>query len=389
MIKTLKNLLRSKTRTLLTMSGISVGVFSVVLISAIGALGTREVSQALVTMGINSVLVQPEQQYSTITLVADDITTLTKIKGVNKAMPLMAATTETRLLSQNVDCMAWGINSDAREIISLEAKHGRLIETQDTAASAMVCVIDEDIARATYGRSNIVGKTAQILVGGAFYEFEIVGVASSGISTLQSALSNFIPSFVYIPFTTMQRLTGRTTYDKIAVLIDETSADAAVTSQIEQRLYSAKNITGGLMASNLLQQKSQLEGIMSTVTLVLSLIAGISLFVSGLTVMTTMLVSVGERTREIGIKKAIGARDSDILREFLSESLLLSLMGSAVGAVGALLVVGAACLVMGVAFALALSAVFTPIGVSVGMGVLFGAYPAVKAARMRPIDALR
>lgn len=385
------NLFRNKPRTLLTMTGITVGVFSVVLISSIGTVGANQVSSIMSEMGINSVLVQPKQQRSPVSLGNADIEAVSRIKGVNKAMPLMASNTETILRGKSVTCMAWGINRDASEIISLEARYGRLISAEDTVKGKPVCVIDEDIALSSYGRGNVVGKTAKILLGGAYYDFEIIGVAGSGMSMLQSALSGIIPSFVYIPFSTMQRLTGRTSYDKIAVLLDESQNFDEIGEQIEIKLNGMKNLSSydGVSAANLLQQKEQLEGIMGTVTLVLSLIAGISLFVSGLTVMTTMLVAVGERTREIGIKKSIGARDFDIMREFLSESMLLSLIGSLTGAFLAVAVSCMGCGFLKMEYVPDMGGIITPVIVSTGLGILFGVYPALKAAGLEPIEALR
>lgn len=385
------NLFRNKPRTLLTMTGITVGVFSVVLISSIGVIGTNQVSSLMADMGINSVLVQPKQQRSPISLGSEDIEAVRHIKGVSKAMPLMASNTETVLRGKGISCMAWGINNDAGEIISLEAKYGRLINSSDTGKGKMVCVIDEDIALATYGRGNVVGKTAKILLGGAYYDFEIIGVASSGMSMLQSALSGIIPNFVYIPFSTMQRLTGRTSYDKIAVLLGDSQNFDEIGEQIEFKLNDLRNVSSydGVSAANLLQQKEQLEGIMNTVTFILSLIAGISLFVSGLTIMTTMLVAVGERTREIGIKKSVGARDSDIMREFLFESMLLALIGSFIGALLAVSASFVGCGILGLQYVPNAGGIVTPIIISVGLGILFGVYPALKAAKLEPIEALR
>jgi putative ABC transport system permease protein len=391
----LKNIFRAKTRSALTISAIAVGVFAVVLISAAGTAGREQVSKTLETMGINSILVQHENALAPPTLNQDDIAAITRISGVDKAMPLMASINKTVLLNENISCFTWGINANAREIISLEALHGRLITTQDIAGRKMVCVIDEDIAIASYGRSNVVGKMARILLGGAYHDFEIVGVAKSGISTLQSALSGIIPNFVYVPISTMQMLTGRTGYDKIAIIANRdftaggNTSTGTVVEAISNTITQNRGKNSGLVVSNLLQQKRSLENILSTVTIVLSLIAGISLLVSGLTVMTTMLVSVNERKREIGIKKSIGARDFDIAREFLLESVVISGIGSAVGASLGLAVTAAGCAVLGFSFTLDLSPVLTAIGFAVGLGGIFGAYPAVKAARLEPIEALR
>ncbi|MCL2632978.1 MAG: ABC transporter permease [Oscillospiraceae bacterium] len=388
------NIFRAKTRSALTVCAISVGVFAVTLISAAGTAGKEQVSKTLETMGINSILVQHENTAASAWLTEDDINAINRVHGVTKAMPLMASVNKTQVLNKNINCFTWGVNSNAKEIISLEAMHGRLITTQDTAAKKMVCVIDEDIARAAYGRSNVVGKTARVLLAGSYHDFEIIGVAKSGISTLQSALSGIIPNFVYIPITTMQMITGRNGYDKIAVLINEQGAnsgadDTAIIDSISRTLSDQRGENSGLIVSNLLQQKQGLENIMGTVTLVLSLIAGISLIVSGLTVMTTMLVSVNERTREIGIKKSIGAKDFDIAREFLLESVLLSGMGSGIGAILGLIVTAAGCAIYGIEFTANFSPIILAVSVAVGLGGVFGAYPAVKAARLAPIEALR
>lgn len=389
------NIFRAKTRSLLTISAIAVGVFAVVLISTAGDAGRGEVTRTLEEMGINSIIIQNENVAITSNLSEDYIQTVANISGVERATPLMACINRTTLLDEQINSFTWGINADAREIISLEALHGRLITTGDMAGKSMVAVIEEEIALAAYGRSNVVGKTVRIYLNGMEHEFEIVGVAKSGISTLQSALSGLIPQFVYIPLTTMQMLTGRSGYDKLAVMVESELTDsgyastATVIDAINDSLIAERGENSGVIVSNLLQQREGLENILATVTVVLSLIAGISLLVSGLTVMTTMLVSVGERKREIGIKKSIGARDFDIAKEFLWESVTLSATGSIIGAAAGLGVTAIGCRVVGIAFMLNPTPILAAIAVAVGLGGLFGAYPAIKAARLAPVDALR
>jgi putative ABC transport system permease protein len=190
----------------------------------------------------------------------------------------------------------------------------------------------------------------------------------------------------------MQLLTGRSGYDKIAVMIEDRgghTSTTAVIDAINDAIVESRGENSGLVVANLLQQRQGLENILATVTIVLSLIAGISLLVSGLTVMTTMLVSVGERKREIGIKKSIGARDSDIAREFLAESVILSGLGSVIGAIAGLGVTAAVCAAIGIGFHPNLALTATAVVFAVGLGGIFGAYPAIKAARLEPIEALR
>ncbi|MCL2754389.1 MAG: ABC transporter permease [Oscillospiraceae bacterium] len=399
----LTNILRTRTRSALTVSAIAVGVFAVVLISAAGTTGQAQITRTLEEMGINSILVQHESNFAASNLNDEYIATISRVAGVDKAMPLMASINQVKLIDEYVSSFTWGINADAREIISLEPLHGRLITAGDIAGKSMVAVIDEDIAMATYGRSNIIGKSIRVYLSGAEYEFEIVGIAKSGISTLQSALSGLVPNFVYIPISTMQMLTGRNGYDKIAVMIesgltsavptmagraDGASTDSVIAA-INDTIVQSRGENSGMIVSNLLSQKQGLEQVLATITLVLSLIAGISLLVSGLTVMTTMLVSVGERRREIGIKKSIGAKDADIACEFLGESVLLASFGSVFGAGAALGVTALGCHLTGVQFTPQWSPVLLAVLFAIVLGAVFGVYPAIKAARLEPVAALR
>jgi len=380
---------RSRTRSVLTMSGIAVGVFSVVLISVIGSVGTEQVSQTLVTMGVDTLLIQPADNAVSVTLTDKELTAARRIEGVSDAMPLMASTTEAKMLGRRLDCFVWGVDRSADKLISLEAMHGRLITNADTAAKARVCVIDEQFALETYGRSNVTGKKLRMFLGGKYHEFEIVGIAKSGLSSLQGMLTNIMPGFMYVPITTMQSLCGRHTYDKIAVKLENAESDPSAARRITDTLCELSGVTDGYVCNNLLAQREQLTDIMGIVTAALSLVAGISLVVSGISVMTTMMMSVAERTREIGVKKAIGAKNSDICAEFLTESVLLTLLGSAVGIIAGLLAAALGCIIARVPFSANLSSLLVSAIASAAIGAVFGAYPAVKAAHLSPAEALR
>ncbi len=387
--KAILNIFRSRTRSLLTMAGIAVGVFSVVLISTIGTVGTAEVSETLVTMGVDTLLVQAADNSVSVTLTDEDAETVRRIDGVNEVMPLMASMTEAKMIGRRLDCYVWGVDKSADRLISLEAAYGRLINNSDSAARLKVCVIDEQFARETYGRSNVVGKTLDMFLGGKYHEFEIIGVAKSGLSSLQGMLSNIMPGFMYIPITTMQQLCGRVTYDKLAVKLDDMDTDTAIVKEVTDTLNQKNGHVDGYICNNLLSQKGQLDDILSIVTTALSLVAGISLVVSGISVMTTMMMSVGERTREIGIKKSIGAKNRDICAEFLSESVVLTLLGSLVGITAGLIVSAAGCVIMGVSFEINAASIVISALAAAGIGAVFGAYPAYKAASLNPVEALR
>ena len=389
MASTMISIFRSRTRSLLTMAGIAVGVFSVVLVSTVGTAGTAQVSSTLVTMGVDTLLVQSAGNSVSVTITDSDVSTVRRVDGVKDVMPLMASMTEAKMIGRRLDCYVWGVDRSADRLISLEAEHGRLINNSDSAAGSKVCVIDEQFAVKSYGRSNVVGKSLSMFLGGKYHEFEIIGVASSGLSGLQGMLTNIMPGFMYIPISTMQQLTGRTTYDKLAVKLDDMDADIPVVEAVKQALNATNGTTDAYIVNNLLSQKGQLEDILGIVTTALSLVAGISLAVSGISVMTTMLMSVTERTREIGIKKSIGATGRDICREFLSEAVVLTMLGSAAGASAGLLLSWVGGVVTGIPFQADWLMMAAAVLASGATGALFGASPAVKAARLRTVEALR
>lgn len=384
---TLISIFRSRTRSLLTMAGIAVGVFSVVLVSTVGTVGTSQVSATLVTMGVDTLLVQAANNSVTVTITDNDVSTVRRVDGVNDVMPLMASVTEAKMIGRRLDCYVWGVDKSADRLISLEAKHGRLVNNSD--GGSRVCVIDEQFALRSYGRSNVVGKKLSMFLGGKYHEFEIIGVAHSGLSSLQGMLSNIMPGFMYIPISTMQQLTGRTTFDKLAVKLDDMNTDIPVVAAVQEALNRTNGTTDAYIVNNLLSQKGQLEDILGIVTTALSLVAGISLAVSGISVMTTMLMSVTERTREIGIKKSIGASSRDICREFLSEAVLLTMLGSAAGILSGLLLSGVGCMLIGIPFQVNWLMIVLSAVASGAVGAVFGAYPAYKAASLNPVEALR
>ena len=191
-IKAVSNIFRSRTRSLLTMAGIAIGVFSVVVISAVGAAGTAKVSSTLITMGVDTLLVQPAENSVSVALTDDDLTAVRAVKGVSDVMPLMSSMTQSKMIGRRLDCYVWGVDKSADRLISLCAQHGRLVNNSDAAARLRVCVIDEQFALETYGRSNVVGKNISIFLGGRYHDFEIIGVAKSGLSSLQGMLSSWL-----------------------------------------------------------------------------------------------------------------------------------------------------------------------------------------------------
>lgn len=383
----LRDLSRKKLRTLLTMFGIAVGVMSVVLITIISYMGQTAVHDELADLGANGILISANSKKKQVELTDTQLSWLRKNDLVETATPLMVTYSTVRMKNKSDDCVIWGVDQSVAGQIRLEVVHGRLLTADDVRTSAQVCLVDESYAQSIYQRSNIVGKELNILVNGVYRPFEVVGVIKSGGNLLQSLMGDVVPCFTYLPYTTMQMLEQKTNLAQIMV---KTAGDSAIaTGQLETELSELYDVEEAVRIQDLNSQLEMIESLMGTVSAVLTVIAGISLLVSGLSIMTVMLVSVSERTREIGIKKSIGATRRMILTEFLVESGLVTLLGSLVGAAAGIGLAALGCWLMGFPLRLPAGAIAGCILFAVLVGVVFGSYPAMKAASMKPVDALR
>ncbi len=386
-LKNAFNALRaSKTRTILTSLSVAVGVFSVMVISIIGDVGIIAVDAMLCEMGMDN-LVMSGARNNENGLCDDDLEIIKEQNGVANAMPLMYKVTTSQTDSTDCECMAWGVNEDANEVIELEVIYGRLLNRGDIISQANVCIIDKELAMSHFGRANVVGKRIKLKLNGYYIEYEIVGVVKSGVNMLQSMLGSIIPNFAYVPYTSMQAATGQYYYNEIAIKVNGNSTRCAET--IKLAVNSQKSDNDSVKLENLVSQKDRLSEIFETVSAILSIIAGISLIVAGLSIMTIMTVSVNERTKEIGIKKSIGARNCDILTEFMLEALLISLFGGIIGAVAAIIPTFIGAHYFGFDVNVSVTSVLAIIVFSVIVGLIFSIIPAMKAARLRPVEALR
>lgn len=386
-----RNLTRKSMRTWLTIASISIGIASVVVIGAIGDAGKAAVTSELDNMGITGLSVSTAAYgtSTTVHLQMDELNAIRELPSVENAMPLIMYYTDSTLKGEKSDSLVWGIDSGAKQVISLELLHGRLINKNDVEDTAKVCLVDQNYALTTYGRENIVGKTMQILMNGNEETYEIIGIVSAGSSIMQNVIGNYVPSIVYVPYTSLQEYAVINKFDQIAVKVNAGSNVEDAQSSIISALDQVSGTTGAFHAENLAKQRDQLMSMLDIITLVLSLIGGISLIVAGLGIMTIMLVSVTERTREIGIKKAIGAKNHKILVEFLLEAVFITAIGSLLGALVGLGISMLGLMAVGMSAAIQWPTILNAIGVSMLIGVFFGVYPAYKASKLRPVEALR
>lgn len=378
-----RRILRQPQRSILTMVGIAIGIVAVVLVSLIGDLGTRAINNELAGMGIDGLVVSTSADVSE-SFSKEDLEETAALEEVESVTPLLTVYSRSRMKNMDADCLLWGMNEDSADVVSIELVHGRMLTAEDISTAAPVCLLEESYAELQYGRSNIVGKTVQFFLGGSFHKLEVVGIIRSGGMLLQSVMGQVVPCFSFLPYTTLQQFGGGVGFQQMVLRPDQNADTEALTQTITSN-YPVGNIT----VEDLNAQRSQLNNMLGIVSKVLTLIGGISLLVAGVSIMTTMLVSVQERTREIGIKKAIGATDGMILREVLVESLLLTLTGALGGTILAVSLCVVGCWIIGYEMIYNFALWGGCILFAMLLGAVCGVYPALRAARLQPVDALR
>lgn len=382
-----RNMRRRLSRTLLTVGSIAVGMFMVVVVSFISSTGSSFFEEELESMGMDGLSVRASSGKESLS--QSELMLLRSLDVVDTAMPLMIKVGNATIRNKEFSAAVCGIDAGATQAISLELRHGRMFNRGDIRTNARVCIVDETVAKERYGRSNIVGKSIRLWVEGKPKEYRIIGVTVAGSSLLQN-LTGYIPDLTFIPYTTLQSEVGERSFDQVAIRFKKgvnTDDGEQTVLRALQRLASRAGTS--YQTENLASQKEKLSALMELVTVILTLISGISLVVSGLGIMTIMLVSVGERTREIGIKKALGASPGRIMAEFLAEALVISfgggLAGLFIGALTAMLAIG----LFSVSVSVPVGTLALLLTIEVLIGAVFGVYPARKAAKLEPVEAFR
>jgi putative ABC transport system permease protein len=401
----LKALGRNKLRTALTMLGMIIGVAAVITMVALGTGAQTSIEAQIQSTGTNVIIVQAgnftqggvrQGQGNASTLTPDDAAAISRVDGVQYTSAGVNTRGQLVAGNQNWNTQVQGTDIDFPAIRAWQISSGAFFTPQDVTTAAKVCVIGATVRDQLFGPdSDPTGQTIRIgnssAAGQTSYPFTVVGVmASKG----QTGVGQDQDDVVFVPYTTvMKKMRGVTFIQQIAVSAASAGDTSATAERIASLLRVRHKIQPGdpddFQVRTLEEMAAVRVQATQTMTALLASIAGVSLLVGGIGIMNIMLVSVTERTREIGLRMAIGARGRDVLLQFLVEAVVLSLLG---GSVGILLGFGLSqgvTLWQGWPTAVSSNAVVIAFGFAAAIGVFFGFYPARKAAALDPIDALR
>ena len=389
------SLIANKLRSLLTMLGIIIGVAAVIALVSIGNGVKQDIEDSISSLGSNLLVVLPgaprtpgarSSQGSMKSLKISDYEAIAKLEGVKAASPMTNGSYVVIYQNKNWTTSAAGVNSNFQDVNNWTMTSGRFFSDKNVQNRERVAVVGQTVVKNLFADEDPVGKEIRV----KNIPFRVIGVLKSkGNGTM----GNDQDDTVLIPYTTsMERVEGIDYLRRVYVVAKDDEGIDRLQADIENLLRVRHNIKDtNLDDFNIQNMKSIMETVAQTTgtfTLFLGAVAAISLVVGGIGIMNIMLVSVTERTREIGVRKALGATYSVIVTQFLIEAVVISLMGGFIGiafGIGASKVIG---MVSGMSTIVSVPTIIMSFAFSMAIGLIFGIYPARKAAKLNPIDAL-
>ena len=388
----------NKIRSGLTMLGIVIGIASVIAMTAIGTGAQNSISASIQSIGSNLIIVFPgaprgvgqqvnQGRGSAKTLTLADVSTIGTLSGVKEVTAEVSSRMQVTAKGTNTNTTVDGTTPEYPNVRNLQIDQGTFITDQNNQSGAKVAVIGPTVQTDLFGEgAEVIGQIIRI----KGTQFKIIGLTKAkGGSGFQNP-----DDMIYIPLTTAQRyFSGDQYVNSISVSAESSDMTSTVQQSITDALLANHKISNSASAdfstlnqADIIATASSVTG---TFTTLLAAVAGISLVVGGIGIMNMMLTTVTERTREIGLRKAIGAKRKDINRQFLVEAIVLTFLGGVIGVIlGWLISFGVTYL--GILQAqVSISSILLAFGVSAFIGIVFGYYPAIRASKLNPIDALR
>lgn len=395
-------------RSLLTMLGIIIGISSVIMIVGAGT-GARDYIVSLIEdMGANAIMISVDATQATENdyLTLDDIDNIKeKVDGVESCSPMLIGIGKATVDSSGTQATAMmiGVNTDIQLSLPEGCTYGRFFSEEEYKSAAPLAIIDKTIAETIFGYEDVTEETVTVRSSGKSMKLRICGVAdisqiagslgsSSSLATMFQQNEDSLVMMIFVPCTTLTQVTGSDANISMAmVMAEEGSNNEAIGNATVNYLKAAHgNYSNSIyMAQDMATYIQIVDIVMQVLTAFIACVGAISLLVGGIGVMNIMLVSVTERTREIGIRKSLGAKTRVITLQFLTESIIICLIGGIIGLTLGIAGAYAACAVVGISPKITWWIILIALLFSSGVGLFFGIYPARKAALMSPIDALR
>ena len=384
----LQNIKSNKMRTFLTTLGIIIGVTAVIALITIvdGVIGS--VMGQFSSLGAGTLSVSITGSSLKKGLTESDLDSIEQLDNVSGISPSVSITTTAARPGKLLEQVSVQGKNDSYFLNNDLISYGRGITRQDVENESYVCIIDQDLADNLFAGEDPLGS--QLIVGGIRYTVIGLQGEDSNLMASMAGMGGTMDGTVTIPYTNALKLSGNSSITSLDVYVADTDRTQELQEAVESVLYKAFNENEDCY--NVFSMDSLLdtmESMMSMMTYMLTGIASIALLVGGIGIMNMMLVSVTERTKEIGLRKAMGATPERIQLQFLLESIVLSLIGGLIGVALGLLISYAAANLLGTDFVISASAVTLGVGFSAAVGIIFGWAPARNASRLNPIDVMR
>jgi len=399
--ETYSSLVSNKVRTGLTMLGIIIGIASVIAMVSVGSGVQSNITSNIESLGSNLLTIRPGatqsnsrgavagQRGSQQTLKNEDIDVIKSISQVSYVSPEIQSRYQivSPSTGNNSNSSVIGCVSDYATVHNMTIQEGSFLSDQNEIGMSKVAVIGPTVMTDLFGdgtlSSDVVGDVIKINK----IQFKIIGVLAEKGGTSFSSTDEMI----FVPLSVMQKnLSGQDYLSSISISVADKNQMDAVSAEISSALMIKHNVA---VADFSIQSQadllSSLNSVTTTLTLFLASVAGISLVVGGIGIMNMMLTAVTERTREIGLKKSIGARNKDISSQFLTESIVLTFVGGLIGVALGWLIAVLISKFAGVSTQVSIQSIIVAFGVSAAIGIIFGYYPSRRAASLNPIEALR